>query len=238
MKGTRFLELDGLRGVAAFAVVLFHYFYRYDQIYGHQFEVFGLFRYGYYGVHLFFIISGFVIYWTVQRSEKPLDFVWSRLSRLYPVYWAGLIITFFAICLFTLPGRESDWLTFFANFMMFHEHFGFSHVDGVYWTLSLELIFYCWFLIIFSTGQLKHVDKIFIVWVLVATGLKLFYPDSMLFQKLEKLLVVNYIPFFALGIVFYKLKNGALSRWAITLLICSLSSILMTHNFKESLLFL
>ncbi len=32
----RLLELDGLRGIAAFSVLIYHYFYRYNGLYGHE----------------------------------------------------------------------------------------------------------------------------------------------------------------------------------------------------------
>jgi peptidoglycan/LPS O-acetylase OafA/YrhL len=48
---------------------------------------------GYLGVNLFFVISGFVIFMTLDRTLVPLDFVISRTSRLFPAYWAAIIIT-------------------------------------------------------------------------------------------------------------------------------------------------
>ena len=68
-EGGRFEELDVLRGLAAFSVVLFHYTVRYDQMFhverDHVFQL----VYGYYGVKLFFMISGFVITLTLARTR-------------------------------------------------------------------------------------------------------------------------------------------------------------------------
>jgi peptidoglycan/LPS O-acetylase OafA/YrhL len=222
MKNNRLVELDSLRGIAALAVVLFHYLFRYDQIYGHAFDVSALLEYGYYGVHLFFIISGFVIYWTLSRCKTSLDFIWSRFTRLYPVFWAALLTTYFVTLVFALPGREPEWLTLVANFFMFHEYFGFPHVDGVYWTLSIELAFYFWMVTIYSLGQTKHIDQILIVWVGACVLLDVL-AISLSF-RVESFLIVHYIEFFAIGVCFYKYKHMSTSWWTHALLaVCALS---------------
>jgi peptidoglycan/LPS O-acetylase OafA/YrhL len=82
---TRLLELDVFRGLAALAVVLFHYTTVYERTYDHHDEMLFDFSLGHYGVQLFFIISGFVIFMTLNRTKSALDFVVSRFSRLYPV---------------------------------------------------------------------------------------------------------------------------------------------------------
>lgn len=147
-KQRRLLELDGLRGIAAVMVVIYHYFIRYDEIYGHTFKAFPVIEFGKYGVNLFFMISGFVIFWTISKTAKPSGFIWSRFSRLYPVYWAALLITFAVISLCGLPGREISNVDFIYNFLMFHQYFDVKHLDGVYWTLTLELSFYFWMLML------------------------------------------------------------------------------------------
>lgn len=54
----RILELDALRGLAALAVVLFHYTTRYDQLFGYSEPLAVNVSWGHYGVDLFFMISG------------------------------------------------------------------------------------------------------------------------------------------------------------------------------------
>src|ERR1043165_7322111 len=84
-EGTRLTELDVLRGMAAVWVLSFHYPNYYDRLF-HPNKSVPLFQSGAHAVNLFFIISGFVIYMTLAKTKKPMDFVVSRFSRLYPAY--------------------------------------------------------------------------------------------------------------------------------------------------------
>src|SRR5437867_8608517 len=66
----RIAELDGLRGIAALSVLLFHYTSKFGELYGHQNPPPLEFGYGgTLGVQLFFMISGFVIMATLDRTE-------------------------------------------------------------------------------------------------------------------------------------------------------------------------
>ena len=190
------------------AVVVFHYFHQYNNLYGHSFEVSTWTRYGFYGVHLFFMVSGFVIFWTISKVERPLDFVWSRMSRLYPVFWVAICITTLVVYTFGLPGREAKVTDLLFNYSMIQEYLGFRHVDGVYWTLTLELAFYFWMLVLFSCDQIRHIERWLLFWVVA--GALVTYPDFALQLpvRLQKFLLLNYIEMFAAGICFYILKEG------------------------------
>jgi len=98
----RVYELDLLRFMAAFSVVMFHYSFRGAAGKpGNTFTTFnyaplaGAARYGYLGVNLFFLISGFVILMSANGSS-PRRFFISRFVRLYPAYWVCCSITFLA----------------------------------------------------------------------------------------------------------------------------------------------
>jgi peptidoglycan/LPS O-acetylase OafA/YrhL len=103
-------ELNALRGFAAFAVMLFHYTSRYGQLYGYNDLLPFHMSWGQYGVQLFFLISGFVIFMTLGRTRQPINFVVGRFSRLYPTYWAGVIATFTIVAVMGLPGRETSFI--------------------------------------------------------------------------------------------------------------------------------
>ncbi|QUJ66499.1 acyltransferase [Photobacterium sp. GJ3] len=226
----RLTELDALRGLAALAVVLYHYFYRYDALYGHPGLAVDWAYAGRFGVHLFFIISGFVIFWTLNRVERPVDFVVSRVSRLYPVYWFAVALTYCVVSVMGLPGREVDSVAALANLLMCHQWFGIPHVDGVYWTLTVELMFYVWMFGLFLIGLLKQAERIFMVVMVADVVVRLSGSDMPPF--LSQLLILPYLPMFTAGICFYKIWQGLQTNAAYrTLLMCA---VILGINYSVS----
>ncbi|MGY1846812.1 acyltransferase family protein [Blastococcus sp. SYSU DS1021] len=137
------VSIDGLRGLAALSVVAFHYTSWYGELYAEDSSRSVVdWSYGRYGVHLFFIISGFVIFETSQRCERLRDFVLSRVLRLFPLYWACVLITWTVVTAFGPDDRAVSAIDMLVNLTMFHSWFGTPHVDGVYWTLAVEMSFY------------------------------------------------------------------------------------------------
>ena len=169
--GYRFYEIDLLRFIAAVLVVVYHYLFRgyaADDMSVLSFEFFGpVARYGYLGFHLFFIISGFVILLS-SYGKTAADFVISRMVRLYPAYWFCVTATFIVILLLGAPRYEAGFVQYLVNLTMIHGFIGFDSIDGVYWTLMVELKFYfiIFGLIIFK--QIKRVKYYLGLWLLLA----------------------------------------------------------------------
>lgn len=97
---------------------------------------------GHFGVELFFVVSGFVIFMSLGNARSATDFAVSRFARLFPAYWAALLLTATTLATGGLPDRALTLLPTLFNLTMLQEFFGIRHVDGVYWTLSRELVFY------------------------------------------------------------------------------------------------
>lgn len=234
MRNSRLLELDALRGLAAIAVVFYHYFFRYDQLYGHSGIATDWTWLGQYGVHLFFIVSGFVIFWTLHRIRRPADFIVSRFSRLYPAYWAAAALTFLVIYFMGLPGREISVSSALKNVLMFHSYLGVPHIDGVYWTLTVELTFYFWMFAVYLSGYLEKAEFVFIPVLLLAV-LK---PDAIAeIEILQKLFILKYAPLFLAGICFYRLMEGRHQARSLAFLALSLTSTLFIYSVAEFLVF-
>jgi peptidoglycan/LPS O-acetylase OafA/YrhL len=100
---SRYHEIDLLRFVAAMAVVFYHFAYRgyhADYLSPLDYPALGqVCKYGYLGVELFFLISGYVILHSAQGKTLGQFFV-SRVRRLYPAYWVACTLCFVAIRLF------------------------------------------------------------------------------------------------------------------------------------------
>lgn len=198
----RFRSLDGLRGLAALSVVLYHYLFRYNLTFGHDFVPWAITEYLAHGVRVFFVISGFVIFMTLEKIEQPMDFVASRVARLYPAFWACCTITWLVVSVFGLENREVGFTDYLVNLTMIQEYVDFPNVDGVYWTLTVELAFYFLMLMLLVLGQLKN-----ILWYLAGWMVLAIFPHSVS-GLLAKLLILEYAPWFALGIILYKMNAG------------------------------
>lgn len=201
----RLLELDCLRGIAAVLVVTFHFALGQAQLH--------IFNWGCMGVELFFMISGFVIFLTIEKTTDYKNFLLSRLARLYPAYWACVTLTTLAIISWSLtvkvPVIFPDLKDYLINLTMFQYYFKVKDIDGVYWTLIIELLFYLFILIVYLSKKLLKIEIIsfFIVLTCLAYGtmIRTLAPD--IYSKLaEYLPIIIYFPLFAAGIVFYKIK--------------------------------
>ncbi len=205
----RLAQLDALRGLAALSVVLFHYTTRYDALYGHTAAPWFSVPWGHVGVNLFFMISGFVIFMTLERTPRPMDFVVSRFSRLYPAYWGALLLTFGLTHLLGLPGKTVGWEALLVNLSMVQGMFGVAHVDGVYWTLEVELLFYAWALLSHRLGGaagLRYFLFGCLALRLVYLGFSSIWQIDLPWMG-QRWLLLPYISWFALGVAIYRISR-------------------------------
>lgn len=159
------------------------------------------------GVKFFFIISGFVIFLSLNNLSNVKDFIINRFSRLYPTYWICLLITILFIMVFPVPSLNYTFYEILANFTMVQGYLKIKHVDQVYWSLGIELIFYGLMAIIFKLKLIKHFNTISLFWLLLV--LISLFNKSYFFKILTSALILQHIPLFIMGIMFYKLKNNA-----------------------------
>jgi peptidoglycan/LPS O-acetylase OafA/YrhL len=217
---SRLLQLDVLRGIAAVLVLLFHYTTRFDQLYGHSPPILSFYL-GQRGVDLFFVISGFVVFMTIERTQRGLDFIVSRFSRLYPAYWTAVLITFAAVRLVGLPGREVSIRVALANLSMLSAYLRTPYVDSVYWTLSLELSFYAIILVLYESGMLERIELVCAAWLSLTFAVAFAGARWHLTPPyfVELLIVSDYAQLFVGGVIAYRIWNrGLCSARAVILL--------------------
>jgi peptidoglycan/LPS O-acetylase OafA/YrhL len=108
-------------------------------------------KYGYLGVDVFFVISGFVIPWSLYRSKYVLRdyprFLLKRNVRLYPPYLASIAVTLLATNLVLVPLFHVQRLTvtgwsLFLHFTYLNDLAGVPWVNVAYWTLAIECQWY------------------------------------------------------------------------------------------------
>jgi peptidoglycan/LPS O-acetylase OafA/YrhL len=118
----RFLELDALRGLAALWVVLFHYTFGVGYFWlNGDFAAARLLTpsipnlEGLRAVDLFFIVSGFVIFMTIENTASVMDFVVSRVSRLFPAFLFAVVMSSALAVALPLPYQPISLHQFLAN---------------------------------------------------------------------------------------------------------------------------
>ena len=203
-------ELDFLRFIAASAVVLYHYAYR-PEIHGVPSPTaYGslqqISRYGYLGVPLFFLISGFVIVWSAQARTVG-QFALARFKRLYPMFWVGVLMT---LAVVIVSGRRTELLhtgVIAANLTMLPGRFGEPAIDVVYWTLAIELKLYACVALLIATRQIRHLEYWLYAW-LVGIILAMAVPQA---HILTSLTLAPYSAYFVAGAVYYLIQSRGLT---------------------------
>ena len=194
-------------------VVLFHYLFRWPVIYCPSAKdgvgfLSSLAQYGYLGVDLFFIISGFVILFSSQNKSAS-QFAVGRFLRLYPAYWLGVSFTALVLLLFPLKENAFSLADYFLNLTMLQGYFRRLSIDGVYWTLMVELQFYAFIFFIIAIGKIHHIEKWLWAWFLVSVVLM--FGESPILRILGALTIASWSFYFISGCLFYLIYDTGCS---------------------------
>lgn len=165
-------NIQSLRAIAAWAVVYYHYAHHFYDLKPVSTMLKIVSFYGNFGVDLFFVISGLIMYYSAsQRQVSAGEFVRKRLVRIMPAYWFYSMLLFLLIIspigLVRLDVPYT-WKTLAESVVLVSDD---SDTGGakapllyVGWTLTFEMIFYC----IFATGlMLPTRHRLFLVFCTV-----------------------------------------------------------------------
>ncbi|MGW5940525.1 acyltransferase family protein [Streptomyces celluloflavus] len=217
--GNRLAALDGLRLLAALMVVFYHYV-ALARPWGHATDT--IFptahraaQYGWLGVEVFFLISGFVICMSVWGRTLG-EFAVSRVSRLFPAYWAGILLTVAVVKTWPEVTSIRGWNAVITNLTMLQGGNNTPNVDPVHWTLFVELKFYLIVAVVVLFGVTYRNCLILCgVWTAAAA-----LAPVLKTPLLTAFAMPQYAPFFIAGIAFYLMRrhrpNAVL--WAIVIL--------------------
>ncbi len=205
IKSDRNLELDALRGIAALMVMFFHFSM------GRPECQMGL-KFGVSGVSLFFLISGFVIYKSIENTKKSSDFLINRFGRLFPTYWTIVTFTFILILLYpsfkSTPVFDSKITDYIGNMSMLQYYFDIKNIDGSYWSMIVELNFYLFIVIFILFKKTKYINDIGVPLSVILTIAYFFKDLNPTLNPLFKFIpIVVYLPLFLGGITFYKISK-------------------------------
>ena len=152
-----YFGVDAMRFLAALMVAVFHFSWKNS-------GASGIAPFGWVGVQIFFLISGFVIA-NSATNTSPIQFVKARLLRLYPAAWVCALLALG----FLLVGGHSDYSTW----VKFAKSFFLLDVRGpwlgtAYWTLPVELSFYAGIFLLLSQGLFARIETV-AVWLALAS---------------------------------------------------------------------
>lgn len=238
MVSQRLRALDGLRGVAILLVMGFHYFYHLESFYykstlypyGETFSNVLIFKYGYMGVELFFIISGFVIAMTLESSRSVIDFAIRRFVRIWPALIVSGILTFFLLNWSDAPfalHRRQFWPNFLPSFTLTPPSLWsgwfpkVDYVTGVYWSLVVEIRFYMIAAILFWLFSREKLARNLVIFTLVVYIARALLRRAMPGYNgvYDALFIPDYLPWFAAGAVFYELYKERLAKGAVLIML-------------------
>lgn len=245
----RLLKLDALRGLAALAVVIYHFTRPFpsDPDFFRQSAVTA--AWGKHGVELFFVISGFVIFMTLSRTRRPVDFIVSRFARLYPAYWAGIAFTTAVVLALDVEPLQRSAYEIAVNVTMLQglPFTGARDVDWSYWSLFTELLFYLVMLALFASNGLRRIELVLAMALLAAVAYSAANAAAdayVLHWRIEAALdylrpILPYAPYFVIGICLYRLwrhENVAVAAGLLLAAVATVAATLTTAQLTAALI--
>ncbi|SHM27904.1 Peptidoglycan/LPS O-acetylase OafA/YrhL, contains acyltransferase and SGNH-hydrolase domains [Chitinophaga jiangningensis] len=224
--------LDGFRFLAISLVVLFHYYVRWappyiDQSYYPYGNAYSnpFFEHGHMGVQFFFMISGFVTFLSIEKCLSLKEFMQKRLIRLWPPLLLCSVVTFVFVAMEDPVNKfpfHKSVLSFLPS-LTFTDPLAWQYIlrdpdialiDGVYWSLLVEMKFYLLIGFMYFLISRKHILR---SWNILLIGLLClhylakfsgFSPLQLLDKAAGLLFFYEHMPFFTLGICFYDFYVG------------------------------
>lgn len=224
MKENHFYSIDLLRGTVALLVCMYHL--------SEGFLTEGdwvriVFSRGYLGVEIFFVISGFVIPYTMwTRNHQYLDtprFLIKRLIRIEPPYWMSIVLIFVIDYLSKFFVHYVDKpiviepMNLFYHVLHLNDILGLPWLKGIYWSLAVEVQYYLFIALIFPFIFSHNPKTRYAFLFLFCLGRWLNIDHSVFYYGCH----------FVSGILFFQLTAGLISKkefvislaffWGITL---------------------
>jgi peptidoglycan/LPS O-acetylase OafA/YrhL len=218
----RFSVLDALRGIAALGVCWYHF------TNGHgTFLPDGLWKssgtFGWLGVEIFFVISGFIIPYSLHRGGYRIGdygrFVLKRIIRLDPPYLVGILIVIAlgyastATPGFNGPPFHPSMVQVLLHLGYLNVFFGYPWLNAVFWTLAIELQYYLLVGLLFFVIADRSLLVRAITFGFLSALAFLIPADEFLF---------HWLFLFMLGMAAFQLRTGIIGRcqffaWAVLL---------------------
>jgi peptidoglycan/LPS O-acetylase OafA/YrhL len=231
-------SVEWLRGVASFGVTEMHMFcalnfFATTDVFFQKY-IFPLSIVGRLGVQVFFVISGFVIPYSMWANRYTLkqwgNFIARRLIRLEPPYVASIVLVLFTTFVVSVvtgkTGFSVDWQAVLLHLGYINVFFGKPWLCGVYWTLAIEFQYYLLIAVLYPLLVLTHSYLNAAVTVLLAVAsyfISIYVNDNFIFY---------HFPIFIVGIITFQKTIGRIAGWQYWLQLAGLLSFVFVQSSK------
>jgi peptidoglycan/LPS O-acetylase OafA/YrhL len=200
--------VGALRGFAALFVCWYHF------VYGQQTFLKWSAEYGWLGVHIFFVISGFIIPYSLYQYRYSIRdyfrFVGKRLARLHPPYLVSIALVIaldYAMMLiphWKAPTPDTSLLNLASHFFYLNDFIARPWLNVVYWTLSIELQWYLLLGLVFPLLGSRRWNMQLSGALLLILGHRLVPSEHVIF---------HIVPVFLIGVFVFQYRMGISSLW-------------------------
>ncbi len=215
-----FSSLDLLRGLASVAVIFFHFTHGHKGYLSSENFLYIVGKFGFLGVDVFFVLSGFVIPYAMYRGRYKIAnfgrFLLKRVIRIEPPYLISIILVLGLNYLSTFSPYyrgapyHVDIKALLLHIGYFNAFFHYPWINDVYWTLAIEFQFYLLVALIFPL--LIHSKKyVSIITITIFSILSIFITNHSF--------IFNYGLLFSAGMLMFLYKIGYLKKGTFGLLL-------------------
>ncbi|HET8750285.1 MAG TPA: acyltransferase [Sphingomicrobium sp.] len=223
-------NIDLLRAIAIVAVILYHYTTRFPVDFYQATAMPFTFAWGRHGVDLFFTVSGFCIFMTLDSSKSLENFWARRIARIQPAYMTAIVITAATLMIVELPGRTTSWPIALSNMLWLNIIPHWPQVDGAYWSLVVELKFYFLIGLIYYGMRGCNISLAWLVVCIAGAAARFTGPYA---AYTDNILISDFAPSFLAGILAWEWPR--LHRpHAFALAACTCILLLITPRFDDA----
>lgn len=227
VKHKNLYQISFLRAIAAISVCFFHFSRGMLTSSNTSNYIFKAFSYGYLGVDVFFIISGFIICYSLPSNYRLQDFgtfLKKRIIRVEPPYLVSIIFILavaYITAIFTHNPVTFSWLNLLYHIGYINNFTSNNYINVVYWTLGIEFQFYLIIGLLFSL-----IDKS-IYWL---TAIIAIFLTTSFIRVPNTMLIFEQLPLFCLGILLYFINYKTTFYKPILLLLIAITFSLFAIN--------
>ena len=221
--------LDGFRGLAILLVVIFHAYVQWPghYPYGSDYANIPVIKLGWLGVQLFFLLSGFVIFMTLDKTETFRVFVYKRWLRLFPAMLIASLLIYSTLPIFherpdgippnmlsLLPGLTFTLPSWWSKLV----GFDIPLLESAFWSLYVEFKFYiiagATYFILGRKFLIPVLVALFVFWIIIfflSTSVE--HQFLHILKTISNALSLKHFGWFAAGAMFYSYFQTQKNSW-------------------------